>query len=413
MPGATALDRPSLRRLWDAVAERLQRNGLRPSGTIRLDGLDRDERHALAGLLGRPLANDRATLDLAELDRRLRDSGAAASLVAAADSLRGPLVDRPARRQARAEATARVWMAGHHALDEVGLGAAAWVEPWLDDLRRAGTLGRVPLERAERALVAAVRCVSALPQLTGDPPRGRGELASFATGDAHGLDDGRLIGSLVLRAAASMAGEPYPTTPAGRRVLWRAVGVLTDEVSTTALTAGLRTTEGSWLADRTDAGWESHLTARDLRRLDLRPPSDGAVYVCENPRVLEAAIDAGTSRAVVCTLGQPAVVVTTLLDQLHSAGGELRYHGDFDWPGITIANMLVSAHGCRPWRFEATDYVEALARLAPMVAELPLLGDAPTESFWDARLAAEMSAAGRAVHEESVLDDLLADLCGA
>jgi uncharacterized protein (TIGR02679 family) len=409
MPG-TALDRPALGRLWDVVAERLQRNGLEPSGRVTLAPLERDERHALAGLLGRPVARDRVAVDLADLDRRLRVSGAAPGLVAAVERLRGPLVDRPGRRRARAVATARVWAAGRRALEESGLAAAPWCEPWLDDLRRAGTLGRVPAGRAEQVLAAAVRCLAVLPVVTGEAPCGRGELASLLTGDAHGLDDGTLLGAVVLRAVAAITADPCPTSAAARRMLWRRAGVLTDEVSTTALTAGLRSRGGSWLDQRTEAGWESHLTARDLLRLDLRPPPDGTVFVCENPRVLEAAADAGCRSAIVCTQGQPAAVVTALLGRLRVAGAELRYHGDFDWPGITIANQLIGAHGCRPWRFSADDYLDALARLAPLVAELPPLGGPATEPCWDPRLAVEMTAAGRAVHEELVLDDLLADL---
>jgi uncharacterized protein (TIGR02679 family) len=408
---ATALDRPGLSRLWDAVAERLQRNGLRSAGTLRLEGLDREERHALAGILGRPVANDRATIDLADLDRRLRERHVAGGLVGVAEQMRGPLVDRPGRRQARAEASARVWAAGRIGLDEVGLGGAAWAEPWFENLRRAGTLGRVPAERAEGLFSAAVRCLAAVPTLSGDPPCGRGELASRITGDAHALDDGSLLGSLVLRAAAVIVGTPYPSSPAGRRALWRAVGVLTDEVSTTVLTAGLRTKGRSWLDGRSEAGWESHLTIRDLRRIDVRAPDDGVVHVCENPRVLEAALDAGTRRALVCSQGQPAVVVTALLRLLADFGCELRYHGDFDWPGISIANLLVGSYGCRSWRFGSVDYLDALAGLAPVVAELPTLNGAPVASCWDVELTTEMASAGRAVHEELLLNDLIADLC--
>lgn len=156
--------------------------------------------------------------------------------------------------------------------------------------------------------------------------------------------------------------------------------MLTDEVSTTALVAGLHTVaRASWLDDRSNAAWESHLTLRDLRRLDLDVPAAGVVYVCENPRILEAAVDTGSRHAIVCTMGQPAVVVTAVLDRLGTAGAELRYHGDFDWSDIAIANALVGTHGCRPWRFGARDYVDALASLAPTVAELPPLGSAPTQ----------------------------------
>ena len=49
----------ALDRLWDAVAERVQRNGMAVRGAIVLDGLDQAERFALAGLLGRPV--DRVT----------------------------------------------------------------------------------------------------------------------------------------------------------------------------------------------------------------------------------------------------------------------------------------------------------------------------------------------------------------
>jgi uncharacterized protein (TIGR02679 family) len=410
MTSTAALDRPGLGRLWDLAAERLQRNGLRPAGTIRLDRLDRDERHALAGLLGRPIAADRATVDLADLDRRLREGGVKAGLVDVVEQVRGPLVDRPGRRRARADAAARVWSAGHRALHDAGLAAAPWVEPWLAELRRSGILARVPPRRAEHVLVTAVACLRSVPEVGGGPPCDRRDLASLATGGAHGLDDGSLLGAVVLRAVAAATGRPYPASAGERRALWRAVGVLTDEVSTTVLTAGLRTSGHSWLHDRTAAGLESHLTIRDLRRLDIRAPTSGAVHVCENPRVLEAALDAGRRAALVCTQGQPVVVVTALLGHLATAGVELRYHGDFDWPGITIANGLVKAYGCRPWRFGAADYLSALVKLAPVVPELAPLEGAPVTASWDDQLVGEMARAGRAVHEELVLADLIADL---
>lgn len=202
----------------------------------------------------------------------------------------------------------------------------------------------------------------------------------------------------------------YPTSTAERRSLWRAVGVLTDEVSTTVLTAGLRTSGESWLDDRTAAGWESHLTIRDLRRLELSTGRGDQVYVCENPRVLEAALDAGSRRPLVCTQGQPVLAVTALLSWLAGAGSQLYYHGDFDWPGVTIANLMVERYQCQPWRFGAVDYLAALSGLAPLVGELPVLHGPPVTASWDEHLTVEMATAARAVHEELVLNDLLGDL---
>lgn len=94
------------------------------------------------------------------------------------------------------------------------------------------------------------------------------------------------------------------------------------------------------------------------------------MYVCENPRVREAAIDAGSRRALVCSQGEPAVVVAALLRSLADSGSELHYHGDFDWPGITIANLMVGNYRCQPWQYGSDHYLAALAGLASVVAEL-------------------------------------------
>ena len=42
------------------------------------------------------------------------------------------------------------------------------------------------------------------------------------------------------------------------------------------------------------------------------------------------------------------------------AGAELRYHGDFDWAGVAMANRLIAEVGVVPWRMGADDYTGAL-----------------------------------------------------
>jgi uncharacterized protein (TIGR02679 family) len=399
-----------LDRVWALLAERLQRNGLRASGRLTVDSLTRDERHALAGLLGRPVSAERATIDLAALDGRLRATGRV-GLVALVEHEAGALVDRPGARAARQSERDAIWSTGRAQIAASVLDGQSWIEPWLDDIRRAGALGRLTPERATATLVAGVHCLASLPVVTGGEPVARGDLASLVTGNAHALDDGSVLASLVLRAAAVIVGEPYRRGAGPRRELWQAVGVQIDEVSTTALTIGLRSQfGGTWLDLRTASGWETHLSARDLRRVELRPPANRKVFVCENPRVLELAIDRGTTAAAVCTHGQPAIVVLATLDQLRSAGAELWYHGDFDWPGLSIAQHMIGVHGCRPWRMAASDYLDALASLAPLASELPALEGPAVLAGWDHELTAEMSRANRTIHEELLLNDLLADM---
>ena len=85
-------------------------------------------------------------------------------------------------------------------------------------------------------------------------------------------------------------------------------------------------------------------------------------------------------------------------------GARVRYHGDFDWPGLAIAGRVL-VRGATPWRLGAEDYLAAL----PAGAGVPLSGaEVPTP--WDPDLQPALREHGRAVHEEGVLEVLLADL---
>jgi uncharacterized protein (TIGR02679 family) len=133
------------------------------------------------------------------------------------------------------------------------------------------------------------------------------------------------------------------------------------------------------------------------------------VYVCENPTVVaEAANVVGSSSApLVCASGHPAGAATVLLRQLAESGANLRYHGDFDWPGITIANGLFARFGVGPWQFDAAAY-RAAARSGGS-----LLRGRAVQAAWDSELTEAMLTLGRKIEEEQVLASLLADLARA
>ncbi|MFI0908951.1 DUF2399 domain-containing protein [Streptomyces abikoensis] len=132
------------------------------------------------------------------------------------------------------------------------------------------------------------------------------------------------------------------------------------------------------------------------------------VRICENPAVLAAAADAHGSDCPppVCLQGQPSAAALTLLRHLHADGAALFYHGDFDWGGFRIVNVLLSHMPWRPWRFTATDY----RALAATTSQLPPLTGTPAASPWDPALAQALSELGVRVEEEVALADLLADL---
>lgn len=399
---------PALRPLWQAARDRLERNGVEPRGVVRVAGLDRTARHAVSGLIGRPVVDDHARVDLSALDTVLRERSRAGGLVAVMECLGGPVRNRSAERSTLANereqpyTAARQWLRTHPQV-----GALAWVEDWLAGVRRSGLMSRVSSQTDPASvLVQALELATALTAGGERPATSRTQLAAQATGDAHALDDGRTLAALVLRALAAAAGGPAPASASERRLLWETFGVSPDSVSSTCLTLGLRPAGTDELARRLGLAAEGaapvHLTGWDLARSGLDLPVGTWVLVCENPRVLEAVAETrGGDVAVVCTSGNPGLVTLDVLGRLGSAGARLAYHGDFDWPGVGIANRLVAEVGCRPWLMSAGDYLRGVRDGGPA------LQGAPATPAWDGALGQAMRSRGVAVHEEAVLEPLL------
>ncbi|HEY8981432.1 MAG TPA: TIGR02679 family protein [Streptomyces sp.] len=397
------LTHPSLTRLWTAARTRLERSGLQPTGTVRLQNLDAAERETLSLLLARPITAATATIRLPDLDARLRATAVARGLAATLTALGPPLVDRRAARNAVAAERARHRTEAETALAATPLADQPWAHRWLEESHRPGTLTTV---------VQAIRTLARL--VPPEQPWGRGELATLTTGSAHGLDDDTPLARLVLRGIALAHGTGFPADAPARRALWRTAGVTPDEVSSTVLTYGLRPTGPTWqeaaLRERADHHLETHLTLRELRTLPLELPPGTRVRICENPRILEAAADSRRTTPLICTSGSAATVVLTLLDTLAEAGCAFAYHGDFDWPGITLANRIIGRYSAQPWRMRTDDY-EYLALRTQLRATptLPLSGPR-VEADWDPELASAMEALGVALHEEAALELLLEDL---
>ena len=384
------------------------------TGVVTLAGATIEQRRAVERLTGRPPRSGQSlTVSLPEVDRVLRESGAAlGGLAEAVVLLTGPVRDLGREQLDMASA----WAAAFAPLDLAVAGRtelAAW-RGWLDAtgvVRRLAPSSVAALELLDQ--VAAV-----LRQL---PSRGIpiGRLAAECCGDAHALDEGRAAGTLALSAARALAGLPLAAEVGAdaRRAAWTAVGVHLDELSSLVLCLGLpsdtRTALGKVLAAQREAGQPTVLTLRQLRGHDAAL-SAGAVRVCENPVVIAAAADELGSRCppLVCVGGQPSAAVWRLLDLLGAGGATFHYHGDFDWGGIRIASAVRQRAGLerwRPWRF-GRDAYEAAVALAGPASRLPRLAGEPALTPWDPGLADAMTDHGVRVEEELSLDALLADL---
>jgi uncharacterized protein (TIGR02679 family) len=189
-----------------------------------------------------------------------------------------------------------------------------------------------------------------------------------------------------------------------------------DALSSTALVAGLRPASSGTaeliLTTCAEGGEAAVLTLAQLRASEAgwRTGQDGTpagVHVVENPSVMATALRryGRDCPPLICVSGWPSAAAILLLRTLRDDGVRLRYHGDFDGPGLRIAAHVMAKAGAQPWRMSTQDYVLALRDRAsgPAVGKVP---DAP----WDQDLAPALRARGTGVPEESVVDLLLADL---
>jgi uncharacterized protein (TIGR02679 family) len=383
---------------------------------IRVAGLSAEEHATLASLLGRPQRRSKSLqIDVRRVDADLRRSGIATSLRDALEKLDGPILHLAGMRFR----LQTLWSGVIDGCSHPGLAGLLLKPEGISLLKRLARQDATAAAELCRRAEEVLRCL---------PAKGitRSQLAADVLGDAHALDNGRGTAALVLavwrRTAMPVPDEGGDTVrkpkedvdlePAGgaerARDTWAKAGVLVNELARPVLFLNLPTSRTE--SDRWSPGEPAYASLRSLLRAPPRWDAAGRnVYVCENPNLLATAADrwgAGCA-PLVCTDGMPAAAQRCLLSQLVEADARLRYHGDFDWPGLRIGNHVMREHGAEPWRFGAIDYLAAV-RAAPSIAHP--LGGQVVEASWDAALTLAMREHGVAIAEEAVATSLLQDL---
>jgi uncharacterized protein (TIGR02679 family) len=180
---------PELTRLRNRLRTRFEKGTSRDEFT--LTGLAAFERRALAGLLGRPSGGIASSmrLRLSEIDSALLNAGVANTLREALESLDGTIRDLKAARMAREEAWLRLLESVEHPRVKALIN-----DPVGGSLLKRFT-GSDP-QLAAQLLESVGRVIERLPQC-GQP---LANLAAAELGDAHALDPGRPVATLVLRA---------------------------------------------------------------------------------------------------------------------------------------------------------------------------------------------------------------------
>lgn len=391
-------------------------------GVLSLSRLSAFELEALAQLTGRSARPSHAAdlhacrIDIPALNALLHSAGVASSLREALERLDGPIGNPAADKQALQSR----WAQTHSAVR-----AHPALAAWLQEPAAISLLKRLARQDPDVASALLVRAQAVLQRL---PAQGltRAQLAADTMGNAHALDNGQALATLVLAvlqtagpsvqnadlstdALAGQASAGDATASADRaRDIWARAGVLVNELARPALFLNLPTHASDPFQPM--AGEPGFLSLRQLLQRPIQWHVTGAtVYVCENPNIVSIAADrlGANCAPLVCTDGMPAAAQRVLLMQLAQAGAKLRYHGDFDWAGLQIANQVIQLCGAQPWRMGHTDYTQAV-QTAPHTQRD--LADSQTSAAWDAALAPAMRQHGLAIAEEAVVASLLIDL---
>ena len=400
VPGS--LLHPGVAPVWAAARQRLDRFGPERRGTIARPDLDPASTLTLESLLGRKAAK---RLDLDELEAALVTREVGNDLCGALTRLGHPPSDAAAQRRAtrtRSDAARATLTCAVQPWDE------PWATTWADDMVGSGMIGALDRDTVSGLVADVRRLLDHLDHM--EPPgASRTEIAASLYGSAHALDRGRSLATAVDSALRHRVGSANGRQLEGRE-LWEEAGIVADRVSAPALTWSLPAAGTSALDEQIRSASAGalplHISLLALRAYPVTVARHTPVLVVENPRLVEAAAERNRRSCVVATNGNPSTAVTTLLEQLRRSGASLRYHGDFDAPGIAICRRM-HEDGCTPWMMDATDYEDAvrLAGTSGVRLEHDPRDCGPTP--WDPMLSEAFGRHRLIVHEEFLLDIVL------
>lgn len=380
-----------------------------PTKIMLRDPTDEERRH-YARLLRTPISNSAEALHcyLGKISAALAATGLPDDWHDVLAILRGPIPNDTLTAQATRQAWRDFWP---RTVEELALDPFPMYQEWCESLKGDGSLKRLckgDPEEGRRWIRDAAHLLRTLPLKDESP---LAHVAAAYCKNSHALDPIFPLSTLVLRGLALRQGQPAPSRSDERRDLWAAFGVICDELSAPVLTFNLGLTGDALIchlvAMASAASQPIHLTSRMFWAADWSqissPPN---IFVCENPTIVSLAANQLGRRCppLICVNGEPRHAARLLLHRLRKAGTTLWYHGDFDWPGIAIADRIFTDFGAMPWCFDADSYTKVSTR-----PSRPLHGT-PLPTPWSPELSATMTRIGHAYDEELLADVLFEDL---
>lgn len=403
------LGHPAWARMLELLRNHRDSGRSLPTAITLADPTDAErQRHAALLRLSVPSRARRLSYDLAALSAALARANAPSDWDEILALLFGPIPPDVAAIQRNEQLWREFWPA---AASSLGASAFPAHAEWLEALRRDGVLRRLAVGDVTLARHLLENAASLLRKLPLAEEQPISQVAACRCGGSHELDPDRPLATLVLRNLAALRGTPLPSRAEDRRNLWEEFGVVCDELSAPVLALNLSLEGDAPLVALTQtatlAGEPLHLTTRLLWATPwaglVFPPH---VFVCENPTIVAlAATHLGPRcRPLVCIDGEIKTAARLLLRALRTGGARLHYHGDFDWPGVGIAECIMRDFGAHPWRFDEAAYRAVADRSGRSLAGASI----PTP--WSPGLALAMAKKERAYDEEALADLLIPDL---
>jgi uncharacterized protein (TIGR02679 family) len=408
-------------KMWALVKKKYISYGI--AGTIRLSGLNEDEKEALAGLFAinmRGRTEIRFTLQ--ELDKALSDTKYKLSVAEILTLLYG---DEIVRRQEQVEAERQAWE--RFCKWAAGFAMIAELQVWIERLMQGKAPGyRTFLECYDRFREQGdckewINAMNALHRL----PLNMERLPVFAaemTGDAHGLDRDQLTGRLFYWGIAARLKMPFseetPHFSLDEEVVigggseeirkhYAKVGIALDDMSSNAMIVG-------WGPFHQLPVW---LPLFSVERLETVLPLIQELYVVENPSIFGSLIDHWDNQdksvpfPLLCTNGQPSLAALRLMDFAARNHTRIYYSGDFDVKGLEMASLLHKRFGDQfiPWCMDAQSYITVDHPNLLCFSEKEELWLSRMQLAWDEELLKILLVKGKKVFQEHIMKNLLDD----